>query len=164
MNEDEAIPSNEEEIEATDETISNKEKTTENCEVGYGKPPKSTQFKKGVSGNPSGRPKRPLDFNRVLLRIARAHITISDSGRPVRITKLEGIAMQVTNKALTGNNSSVKNFISFYQQALEEETSSAAQQAKDLERFNDIDQLTEEELQWLALGGDPKELLRRKKK
>jgi hypothetical protein len=25
-------------------------------EVGYGKPPMSTRFKKGVSGNPSGRP------------------------------------------------------------------------------------------------------------
>ena len=24
---------------------------------GYGKPPRDTQFKKGVSGNPSGRPK-----------------------------------------------------------------------------------------------------------
>ncbi len=27
-------------------------------EVGYGRPPKDTQFKKGVSGNPSGKPKR----------------------------------------------------------------------------------------------------------
>jgi hypothetical protein len=26
-------------------------------EVGYGKPPQSTQFKKGKSGNPKGRPK-----------------------------------------------------------------------------------------------------------
>lgn len=25
--------------------------------VGYGKPPKEAQFKKGVSGNPTGRPK-----------------------------------------------------------------------------------------------------------
>jgi hypothetical protein len=28
-------------------------------EVGYCKPPKASQFKKGKSGNPSGRPKRP---------------------------------------------------------------------------------------------------------
>lgn len=26
-------------------------------EVGYGKPPKSTRFKKGQSGNPGGRPR-----------------------------------------------------------------------------------------------------------
>jgi hypothetical protein len=30
---------------------------TEDYEVGYGKPPKSGRFKKGVSGNASGRPR-----------------------------------------------------------------------------------------------------------
>jgi hypothetical protein len=34
----------------------------EDYKVGYGKPPKGGQFKKGISGNPSGRPKKPLDF------------------------------------------------------------------------------------------------------
>jgi len=29
-----------------------------NDDVGYGKPPKNTRFKAGVSGNPKGRPKR----------------------------------------------------------------------------------------------------------
>ncbi|WP_082512564.1 DUF5681 domain-containing protein [Afipia sp. Root123D2] len=28
--------------------------------VGYKKPPRHTQFKKGQSGNPKGRPKRPI--------------------------------------------------------------------------------------------------------
>ena len=32
-------------------------KDSSDYEVGYGKPPKDGQFKKGVSGNPSGRPK-----------------------------------------------------------------------------------------------------------
>ena len=39
--------------------------TSDSYEVGYGKPPKSTQFEKGVSGNPKGRPKKPLDFRSV---------------------------------------------------------------------------------------------------
>ena len=164
MSEDENILIPEEEITSAAEATSSKEETADNYEVGYRKPPKSTQFKKGVSGNPSGRPKRPLDFHRALLRKARAQITISDNGRPVRITKLEGIAMQVTNKALTGNSSSVKNFVSFYQQALENETSSAEQQAEDLKKYEDLNNLTDEQLEWLLLGGGPKELLRRTKK
>jgi hypothetical protein len=32
------------------------ENMSDSYEVGYGKPPRSTQFKKGVSGNPKGRP------------------------------------------------------------------------------------------------------------
>ena len=31
-------------------------RTTDRYEVGYGKPPKNTRFKKGMSGNPGGRP------------------------------------------------------------------------------------------------------------
>lgn len=32
-------------------------------EVGYGKPPKDTRFKKGRSGNPAGRKKKPLPLS-----------------------------------------------------------------------------------------------------
>jgi Family of unknown function (DUF5681) len=39
----------------------NENNETQDYEVGYGKPPKTSQFKKGESGNPSGRPKKPTD-------------------------------------------------------------------------------------------------------
>ena len=44
------------------------DKTLDDYEVGYGKPPKNTQFRKGVSGNPRGRPKKSLDFDHELIR------------------------------------------------------------------------------------------------
>jgi hypothetical protein len=50
-------------------------------EIGYGKPPKSGQFKKGISGNPSGRPKKPTDSVSVLMRELDSKFTINESGQ-----------------------------------------------------------------------------------
>lgn len=41
----------------------NEEKLRKDYEVGYGKPPKNTQFKKGQSGNKLGRKKKPLPLS-----------------------------------------------------------------------------------------------------
>ena len=63
-------------------------------EVGYGKPQKNAQFRKGVSGNPKGRPKKAPDFYAQLIREANSLITINDNGRRIRIAKSDGIAKQ----------------------------------------------------------------------
>jgi hypothetical protein len=76
-------------------------------EIGYGKPPKSGRFKKGTSGNPSGRPKKPTDSVSVLMRELDSKFTIKESGQRKVITKLEGIWKQSVNKAVTGDLKSV---------------------------------------------------------
>lgn len=43
--------------------VKNEEKLRKDYEVGYGKPPKDTRFKKGRSGNPAGRKKKPLPLS-----------------------------------------------------------------------------------------------------
>jgi hypothetical protein len=72
-------------------------------EVGYRRPPKATQFKKGASGNPSGRPKGSLNVRTVLERTFRQPITINQNGRRRTITKLEASAMQIANKSASGD-------------------------------------------------------------
>jgi hypothetical protein len=47
--------------------------------VGYGKPPQSTRFQKGVSGNPKGRPKGSLNVASLFLRTLLE--TIGKQGR-----------------------------------------------------------------------------------
>lgn len=43
-------------------------KSDDEYEVGYGKPPQRTQFKKGQTGNPKGRPKGATTFAEAAMR------------------------------------------------------------------------------------------------
>lgn len=71
--------------------------------VTRGKPPREHQFKKGQSGNPSGRPKGSLNFRTLLQRELDRQITATNNGRQVRITKREAMAMRLVAEALKGN-------------------------------------------------------------
>jgi hypothetical protein len=133
--------------------VSKKKKISDIYEVGYGKPPKNTQFQKGISGNPAGRPKKAPEFYEILMKESRSLIPINENEQRKRISKLEGIAKQLHNKALTGNISALRIYLTHYPQAREIVALAVAQQSKDLERYNDVRELTDEELRRIAAGG-----------
>jgi hypothetical protein len=127
-----------------------KENETPDYEIGYGKPPKSGQFKKGVSGNPSGRPKKPTDFLSALLREANSEVPINENGKQKKAKKIEVVAKQVMNKAASGSIQAQRLLFKLLQQA--EERAAEQEQAfpnkRSLEGLT-AKELTEEELTWL---------------
>ena len=72
-------------------------------EVGYGKPPKQHRFKPGQSGNPRGRPKGAMSLRTALAREMNQKISVTDNGRPIRISKLQAIIKAQTIKAAKGH-------------------------------------------------------------
>jgi hypothetical protein len=83
--------------------VGNGKSNQDGYEVGYGKPPKSTQFRKGTSGNPSGRPKGSLNLAAVLDRMLRERVTFDQNGRRKTITKMEAALRQLVNRAISGD-------------------------------------------------------------
>jgi Family of unknown function (DUF5681) len=124
--------------------------TQDDNEVGYKKPPKKTQFQKGVSGNPTGRPKKSPEFHSIFMKESESLMTVNDNGQRRRISKLEAIAKQLTNKAVTGNIPALRMYVALYPQVLE----IAGLQAKELERLKDPKQMTTEEILKELIGSD----------
>jgi hypothetical protein len=73
------------------------DRDTGDYEIGYKKPPKSGQFKKGVSGNPLGRPKKASDFGAPLIREFNSKMTINENGQRKVVTKWEVFMKQLVN-------------------------------------------------------------------
>lgn len=71
--------------------------------VGYGMPPESTRFKKGVSGNPKGRPKGSLNVATTFLKALREKVVVNENGRRKTVTKLQAALTQLVNKAASGD-------------------------------------------------------------
>jgi hypothetical protein len=71
-------------------------------EVGYGKPPRQHQFKKGQSGNPSGRRARSKNFDTLLDQQLDKMVVVSLGGRKVKVSLRQAIVMKITSDALSG--------------------------------------------------------------
>ncbi len=73
-------------------------------EIGYGRPPKAHQFRKGRSGNSKGRPKSKGVVAIDLDAILETQINFVDpAGRTQRLTRSEFLARKQMEKALGGD-------------------------------------------------------------
>lgn len=77
-------------------------------EVGYQKPPKASQFAKGHSGNPNGRPIGTKNWATVLNAALEQTVTVLVNGSSKQVTKLEAATTQLANKATQGDLHSIR--------------------------------------------------------
>ena len=80
--------------------------------VGYGKPPVDTQFKKGQSGNPKGRPPKSISRRALIERVLgeKHRLNNQPKGERVLYTGLELIIMTVKQLAASGHQQATKLF------------------------------------------------------
>lgn len=86
-------------------------------EVGYGKPPKASQFRKGESGNPRGRPKGRRNLATELHQALSETVVVTENGKRKRLTKRTVICRQLANRSAAGDLAALRVLIPLITQA-----------------------------------------------
>lgn len=73
-------------------------------EVGYGRPPKHSRWRKGQSGNAKGRPKGSLSLGAVMDRELRRTVRVQENGKAAQVTMLELLVRTTLAAAAKGDN------------------------------------------------------------
>lgn len=95
-------------------------------DVGYGKPPEHTRFKKGVSGNPKGRPRGAKNKSKIaelatmVMQEGQREVEVNERGKAVKMSQMEAIVRSTHVHAIKGRPSSQRLAIQLYKEATEE--------------------------------------------
>lgn len=71
-------------------------------DVGYGKPPRATRFRKGQSGNPKGRPKRSRNMSTMVREEMNRTLSISENGKTRRLSAIQIAFRKLVHDGIAG--------------------------------------------------------------
>src|SRR5262245_34288569 len=86
---------------------------TDGESVGYGRPPKATRFKPGLSGNPKGRPKGSRNVHSELMELLLDKVAVTDGDRRRYVTRLTAVFLTQWHRAVKGDERATQALISF---------------------------------------------------
>ena len=79
-------------------------RSSKDYEIGRGRPPKATQWKKGQSPNPGGRSsRRSVDVAETIDKLLLMPVKVTVNGVPKRVAALKVILEQLWSKAIAGD-------------------------------------------------------------
>jgi hypothetical protein len=77
-------------------------------QVGYGKPPRHSQFKRGQSGNPRGRPAGSKNLATLVSEALNEPVIVVENGGRRKISKREAIIKQLVNRSAKADWRAIK--------------------------------------------------------
>lgn len=95
--------------------MENNNTVSNSYEVGYGKPPKHTQFKPGYSGNKKGRPKGSANLFAAVEKLQNERVRIVHNGKQKSISVTEAILRKAGMDALNGNAKAQKIMLDYFE-------------------------------------------------
>jgi hypothetical protein len=83
-------------------------------EVGYGKPPKHSQFKPGQSGNPRGRPKAAKSLKTITRETLTQQVEVRTASGIRKMSRMEAVFHKTLELAMKGHPRALAQVIALY--------------------------------------------------
>lgn len=77
-------------------------------EVGYCKPPVGTRFPPGVSGNPSGRPRKVVTPDSEIREVLNSKVTVTIDGKRQKVSVYKAVALTMVANAMKGDRQAAR--------------------------------------------------------